>query len=350
MPAYTNMAIRVYDIEINENDETGVDINSFVNSPAHMRSFEVYDGKAKLNFAITDSEKRIVTGVFILADRLIYREDRQLGVHYVRFKPAVIEKIIIKFFKTDSNKNKNVEHEFKVDGATLIHSYQVHSSDGKYPKTPAILAKQEVTDYSWLGSYYVENDALWEDCKKGIFTGFSVEGYFDKIANKIKTKINMSKKNATKNNFFKNIFGAAEEFFEVTAVDGTKLFYEGDLVAGTVMSIQDADGKNIPAPAGDYQCDVDGKTYAITLDDKGAITAMQEAVAMSETEEAMAAAMKKIVTDATAKFNALEAKFNALEKEMGVMKGDDKFKVVVKKTDTSAAAGGKGSFRNIGKK
>ena len=36
------MKLRIYDMAINADDETGVDINSFVDAPAHMRSFETY--------------------------------------------------------------------------------------------------------------------------------------------------------------------------------------------------------------------------------------------------------------------------------------------------------------------
>jgi len=78
---YIGMEIRVYDMTINANDETGVDFNSFVDGPAHIRSFEMYS-KQKVKFAI-DEEKRIVTGVFIMADFLIYRRDEQHGEHFV---------------------------------------------------------------------------------------------------------------------------------------------------------------------------------------------------------------------------------------------------------------------------
>lgn len=179
------MGMKVYDMVINEHDETGVDINSFVDAPAHMRSFELYDSKGNKILFQVDEAKRIVTGVFILADFLIYRNDNQLGEHYVKFSPEVIWKIRNKFFKNGFNNNTNVQHATMVKGATLVDSYIVHSTDPRFPKVPEILSKQKVTDGSWVGSYYVENDALWQDCKNGIFKGFSVEGYFDKVLTQI---------------------------------------------------------------------------------------------------------------------------------------------------------------------
>jgi hypothetical protein len=36
-----------------------------------------------------------------------------------------------------------------------------------------------VADGSWFGSFYVENDNVWNEVKQGKYKGFSVEGLFD---------------------------------------------------------------------------------------------------------------------------------------------------------------------------
>lgn len=344
------MKIRVYDMTINEDDETGVDINSFVNAPAHMRSFETY-GKLKQQFAV-DVERRMVLGVAILADRLIYRNDKQLGEHYVKFSPEVIVKIRNKFFKNGFNTNTNVEHEFMVKGAILVESYIVDSKDPRAPKIPQALSKQEVTDGSLIFAYYIENEQLWQDCKKGTFTGFSIEGYFDKVESPIKTKSKMAdktkdKKDKPKKSLFERIvFGEDEKFNEVTTADGQVLSYEGDLADGTVMMITDADGKQIPAPAGDYQVEADGKTFAVTLDDKGAITSLEEAAAMTAMEKQIAATINKVVKASSAQFTAMQTEIDNLTKEIGILKGDEKFSAKGKKSDN----GEKKGFRSILKK
>lgn len=194
------MKIRVYDMAINANDETGVDINSFVDAPAHTRSFETYNKKPKATFEV-DEEKRIVTGVFIMADHLIYRNDKQLGEHFVKFPQKVVWDIRNKFFKMGFNVNTNVQHQTMVDGAILVESYIVHSTDPRFPKVPEILAKQKVNDGSWVGSYYIENEQLWQDCKNGIFKGFSVEGYFDKVETKVRTGMSKNKTRVAKGRF-----------------------------------------------------------------------------------------------------------------------------------------------------
>lgn len=417
------MKIRVYDMTINAEDETGVDINSFVDMPAHTRSFETYGKKQKATFAV-DDEKRIVTGVFIMADHLIYRNDKQLGEHWVKFKPEVIWQIRNKFFKNGFNTNTNVQHQTMVDGAILVDSFIVHSTDPRFPKVPEILAKQKVNDGSWVGSYHIENEQLWQDCKNGIFTGFSVEGYFDKVEAKVRTgmskktklakgrfgtvaqiskwtqtvdqntfevgtkltttwsdhdgnqtvtpvgageyttetgsqilvdsngmvRLVYSKQSKTKqmskqkkNSLFKNIFGAAvvEEFGEATTVDGVMIFWEGDLAVGTSVMIE-VEGEKVAAPEGPHQADVDGVTYAITLDAEGKVTTLEEVTAMSEEAEILSAAIKKVVEDAKGQFAAQQAEIDKLKADLQVAQAGGKFSASGKKTGDD----NKGSFRN----
>jgi hypothetical protein len=420
------MKIRVYDMVINDNDETGVDINSFVDAPAHTRSFETYGKKQKATFAV-DDEKRIVTGVFIMADHLIYRNDKQLGEHFVKFKPEVIWQIRNKFFKNGFNVNTNVQHETMVEGAILVDSFIVHSTDPRFPKVPEILAKQKVNDGSWVGSYYIENDQLWQDCKNGIFTGFSVEGYFDKVEAKVRTGMSKNKTRVTKgrfgevaqvskwyqtvdqntfevgtklttswtdhegntstsplsageyttetgsqilvdsngtirlvyskqskttnmskskkNSLFKNIFGAAatEEFGQATTVDGTVIFWEGELAVGTSVLIE-VDGAKVAAPEGDHQVDIDGKTFVVTLDAEGKVTSMTEVTAMSEEAEILSAAIKKVVDDASAKFAAQQAEIDKLKADLQTAQAGGKFSASGKK---SGEGDNKGGFRSI---
>jgi putative serine protease XkdF len=351
------MKLKVYDMTINEHDETGVDINSFVDCPAHLRSFEVYDSRGnKILFAV-DDQKRIVTGVFILADFLIYRNDNQLGEHYVKFSPEVIWQIRNKFFKNGFNNNTNVQHATTVKGATLVDSYIVHSTDPRFPKVPEILSKQKVTDGSWVGSYYVENENLWQDCKNGIFKGFSVEGYFDKVLTQI-TKTNMNKKTKSGKGLMqwaKNLFGEEinqETMAEATTVDGVVLFYDGDLAVGTALMVE-VDGQKVPAPEGDHQVEVDGKTFAITLDAEGKITAMNEVTSMDEEEMSpeatiLSSAIQKVVADCQTKFAKYDKKIAQLEADLKVAQAGDKFSAPGKKGGEEEKE--KGGFKKLLKK
>ena len=56
------MELPFYKIVVNENDETGVDFNAFVDAPAHMKGFIAFNDAVRYSF---NDEKRIVTGVMI---------------------------------------------------------------------------------------------------------------------------------------------------------------------------------------------------------------------------------------------------------------------------------------------
>ena len=324
--------LKVYRMTINDHDDTGVDINSFVHAPAHIRSFETYSGKQRVEFKV-DTEKRIVTGVFIQADFMIYRNDKQLGEHFVEFTPDDIWKIRNKFFKKGFQGNTNVEHGPMVEGAILVDSYIVHDSDPRFPKVPEILASQKVNNGSWVGSYFIENDMLWEDCKKGIFKGFSVEGYFIKIVtNKKHTSMSHKKKS-----IFASIFGAAaqeEKLGEAQTVDGVKITWEGDLKEGTVVMME-VEGEEPAIATGSHQVTIEEVTYAIELDAEGKVTAMDEVEEMSDEAKALTEAMAAIVKKTDEAFAAYDTRIEDLESQLEAANGGEQFSKKNKKSGGS---------------
>jgi len=173
------MELPFYKIVVNENDETGVDFNAFVDAPAHMKGFIAFNDAVRYSF---NDEKRIVTGVMISTGTPIYRRDEQMGEHYVVFDAPTVDIIRKKFFKQGYNTNLNEDHDPNkvTQGATLIDSYIVSNSDPKLPSVPEAFEHMKLQDGSWIASYYVSDDALWNGVKEGKFNGFSVEGWFDK--------------------------------------------------------------------------------------------------------------------------------------------------------------------------
>ena len=149
-------------------------------------------------------------------------------------------------------------------------------------------------DGSWIASYYVEDNALWQDVKAGKFVGFSVEGWFEKKSIKVKTK--MSKPTKSLKQILRDIFNDvpaevapdAEEvtFSEAVTADGVTVFFEGELVEGTLVQIE-LDGVKVPAPEGEHQITLeDGTVKIVTLDGTGAVVTVADAMAEATTEEA----------------------------------------------------------------
>jgi hypothetical protein len=129
------------------------------------------------NFSIISEEKRIISGALMLADELIFRDNERFGQHYVKFSAETIKSIAIKWAKKNFNNHVNLMHdpEQKVKGVTMFESWLVDSNRGIMP----MKGFEGVADGSWFGSFYVENEKVWQSIKRGDYKGFSVEGLFD---------------------------------------------------------------------------------------------------------------------------------------------------------------------------
>lgn len=141
------------------------------------RKLEQIDKMMKQGFKIVNEEKRIISGPLMLADHLIYRNNEKMGEHYVKFSADTIKAIAIKFFKKKYQSHVNLMHDPEqiVKGVTMFESWITDSERGILP----MKGFEGVADGSWFGSFYVENENVWQQVKRGDYRGFSVEGMFD---------------------------------------------------------------------------------------------------------------------------------------------------------------------------
>ena len=131
------------------------------------------------SFAIVNEEQRIISGALMIADELIYRNNEKFGEHYVKFSAETIKQIAIKFAKKKYMNHVNLMHdsEQRVNDVTMFESFIVDKKRGIMPMAEF----KDVADGSWFGSFYVENDSVWQEVKNGTYKGFSVEGMFDYV-------------------------------------------------------------------------------------------------------------------------------------------------------------------------
>jgi len=218
------MNLPIYRLDINEFDEeTGIDFVSLVEAPAVERDFQAFnqafvepnaneseeefvtrcipilinegkeseqavaicysmykDKSTKMQkFAIQDEEKRIVSGVAMVADMPIYRRDAIRGEYYVVFDKDSIFKIAKKWARSNKYDSVNAHHKTPIEeGVSLFESYIVDRERGVMPPK----GYEDVADGSWFVSYLIDNDDVWAKVKAGEFKGFSVEGVFDFVS------------------------------------------------------------------------------------------------------------------------------------------------------------------------
>lgn len=169
----------IYKISIDLNDDyTGLDAISLVEYPAVEYNWLAFGKQEKIKLQFEDSDKHIITGVAILADTPIYRVAPDGSEYYVVFDKESIAIIVEKYSKMSLNNSVNIEHNDNafVDNIFLIESYIKDSSRGIVP-----MEFKDIPDGSWIVSYKVENDEVWEKIKSGEVRGFSVQGIFSLI-------------------------------------------------------------------------------------------------------------------------------------------------------------------------
>ena len=82
--------MKIFNIVINEDDNTGMDTISLVSSPAVGVNFLKFEEQKEIKKLSFDADKHIITGVVALAGIPIYRYDKEIGDYYVVFTSEVI--------------------------------------------------------------------------------------------------------------------------------------------------------------------------------------------------------------------------------------------------------------------
>jgi hypothetical protein len=169
-------------LDFEEDDmNEGMDALSFVDRPATEIKWELFQLQDELKklpyskhvFRDFNEEKRLVTAPVMVAETKIPRFNPEIGKYNVMFSKDTIEKMMKKYFKENKIHKVNTNHDptQKKEGVYMVESFIVgdRTTSNVFPNLP---------DGSWVASYYVQNDEVWDKIKEGEYNGFSLEGYF----------------------------------------------------------------------------------------------------------------------------------------------------------------------------
>ena len=165
----------IYYIDINDEDETGLDAISLVQHPAIEVDFLCFNKDAKKIDFSADEDKHILTAVALRADHPIYRRNGDYE-YWVVFTKDVIRKLVTKYAKNNLFNSVNIEHNDYsfVKSAYMIESYIVDKVRGIVPSE-----FKDIEDGSWIVSYYIDDESLWNAVKNtDALNGLSVQGLF----------------------------------------------------------------------------------------------------------------------------------------------------------------------------
>ena len=165
----------IYNIDINDEDETGLDAISLVQHPAIEVDFLCFNEDTKKIDFSADEDKHILTAVALRADHPIYRRNGDYE-YWVVFTKDVIRKLVTKYAKNNLFNSVNIEHNDYsfVKSAYMIESYIVDKARGIVPSE-----FKDIEDGSWIVSYYIDDESLWNVVKNtDALNGLSVQGLF----------------------------------------------------------------------------------------------------------------------------------------------------------------------------
>lgn len=169
--------IPIYEAKVKGADNTGIFAMSFVEFPANERQFVALQRQRPVKLSI-DKQKQMLTGVVLIPDQLIYRNDDQLGEYYLKFTAAEIERIALKMMRTSVALTTTThQHEKPLKGNYLAELWIV--KDSKRDKSVA-LGLGELPVGTLIASYKIESPAYWRtEVLTGNVKGFSLEGIFN---------------------------------------------------------------------------------------------------------------------------------------------------------------------------
>lgn len=155
-----------------DNDVSGVEAISLVEYPAIEENFVALKDH-KIEFKTIDEDKRVVVGLALIPNKPIYRrsEDRE---YYVYFSKDTVRKVAEKFIIESKTNNATLEHQLQAKGVSVVESWIVENPE----KDKTAIYNLNAVEGSWAVVMRIFNDDVWDDVKKGVYKGLSIEGYF----------------------------------------------------------------------------------------------------------------------------------------------------------------------------
>lgn len=172
---YNDAEYPVYEIVVDDTDETGIRLLSIVEDPAievkgvafnSLTSIKNYEFKAQ-------EEKQMIIGPAMVPNKKILRKDENGNPYYTMFKPETILKLVQKFNSSGTNRRINVDHSNQMVDAYIMENWIVE--DSYYDKSRKY--GFDVPVGTWMVAIKIEDKKFWQNEVKelGKF-GFSIEG------------------------------------------------------------------------------------------------------------------------------------------------------------------------------
>jgi hypothetical protein len=162
----------LYEIFINEGDDTGMELISLVDRPAIRTKGMLFNDEVKMQFKQVGDEQ-IIVGPAMIPNIDIYREDEEMGAYLVRFTEDTIKKLVEKFNRKGTNRRINIDHSKQMVDGFILEDWIIE--DAMYDKSR--MYGFELPTGTYMLKVKIEDKDFWENEVKGNEKfGFSIEG------------------------------------------------------------------------------------------------------------------------------------------------------------------------------
>jgi hypothetical protein len=159
---------------IDQEGKLGVFAIGLVESPAIQ---ENWIALSKHKFSTEIEERRMLYGAAMVPNKYIYRiDEKTMEEFYVVFEEETITQCAQMFLKQDMQHNHTFEHQFEIEGCTVVESWIVESEQDKSRHFGMNVPKG-----TWMLGVKVEDESVWQKVKAQEIKGFSIEGRFAEL-------------------------------------------------------------------------------------------------------------------------------------------------------------------------
>lgn len=172
-----DIKLPVYKATISDED-SGMFCISLVDDPAVEINFMYFENDKKpMLFSVQDEEKRLVRGVIMECDKLIYRRTPENYEYFITYDEPTIRIMAQKYLKDGFQNNVDLMHDGQLEKGVEMTQWFI--SDKEHGVNPE--GFEGVNDHSLFAEFKVENDNIWNSIKEGTFRGFSLAGFFEPV-------------------------------------------------------------------------------------------------------------------------------------------------------------------------
>jgi hypothetical protein len=168
-------------LDNSEDADSGVFALSLVQNPAIEANWVYFskEGKAQIQFATIDNDKRTIVAPVLIPDLQILRIDSDTGEEYkVYFTKETVEQLAQKYLKDGYQNKATYEHSETIDGDVTVVESWVSKSATK--DKSALYFNRSFPVGTWFVTMRVNDEKLWQEyVKTGVVKAISLEGIFD---------------------------------------------------------------------------------------------------------------------------------------------------------------------------